>query len=1266
MEEVYRFGPYRVMGVIGEGGMGVVYRARHEETGSIVALKTVRLPTGSEVAGIRAEVRALASLRHPGIIRIVGEGVQDGSPWYAMELLEGRTLAAFRAELWRPEVEKATYHQRSGATVGGGERAAEIGGARTPPQFLRDGVGLPLAAAGRLTEVLGIVRQLCASLAHVHGSGLVHRDLKPSNVFLCADGRVVLMDFGLAAFHRGAGGRERLEVAGTVVGTVAFMPPEQLRREFVDARADLYALGCVLYELVTGRIPFDGQSWQEVAEQHLCAPVVPPSVLVDGLPTALDGLVVRLLGKQPQSRVGYAEDVVAALQPFLPRAEPDAVVPELRSRPYLYRPRLAGRREELAALVGALDGIASGASGGVILVGGESGAGKTFLVSELARQSTLRRIPVITGECLPLAGDATVVDAPEAPLHPLRPFLRAVADRCATFGRDETERILGFRGKVLAPYAPELLGLPGQDAHPEPEALPLEAARTRLLSALTEVLEAFASNRPLLLVLDDLQWADELTVALLASLASELATRLPLLIVGTYRSEDDTRGLRPLLYGARVQPLALARLDQGTMATLAADMLGTAGLPEELTDFLIRTTEGNPFFLAEYLRAAVAEGLLVRQEGVWRQPASEGGGRFETLALPRSLRALVDHRLASMSAGARRVAAVAALLGREAELPVLAGTLEQSAELLAESLGELVARQVLELPAGGGTYRFVHDKLREAALDTLLADERAAFHLRAAEAIEACTGDQDLYRLAHHYRLGRRSDKAFHYLYRAGRQALGAGGFGEAHEHLGAAVAIADAHPGSLAEVAAPLDRARLLRLYGETVLAKGTPGPAAEALLNAFHALEVGRLPATSAGWGWLTLRQLGRQLVHRVVPPSWLEAAPAQQPALEEAARIANALGYAYLVGARKEFLGAMLLAAHLADRSQAAGERALAYSALGSIVGTFGLWRMAGAFFRLARGGDLSHGARAGRTLMAVQEAMWLHYRRGDYAALEACVEPALVWCKAQGLVNDGHLLSVIRAHALLDTGALGAARARLEADASRAASLGDHLGAGWASEGLGPCYLALGRLGEAADSCARREAEVRAGGAEADLFLPAATAALALLRLGVRERAEVRAAEAFARLRDGPDLVSRPFALKALADLGEVMVVLAQTTGDATAARGFSDKATAVGRALSGYARRFAYLRPAALRIEARLAELRGKGAQAVALLEASLRAATERAMAPAEAMARLELGRQELPADARRAHLERAVAAFQAMDQTWHLVTAQAVLRGLDR
>src|SRR5262245_23560272 len=245
-------GPYRVVRPLGRGGMGVVYRGEHVETGEQVALKTVRVTHAKLLSSIRREIHALRRVDHPSVVRIVAEGIEGGLPWYAMELLQGDTLRIYIAGLATAEIESSplagTVTVRSHSAELAEPAASDLGPTSEP----RQQAYFATAAGGALPRTLTLMRAICDALAFVHGMGLVHRDLKPENVFLRDDGMPVLVDFGLALQLSGARGREVLQVGDELEGTPAYMAPEQIRGKLVDARVDLYALGCMLYESVTG------------------------------------------------------------------------------------------------------------------------------------------------------------------------------------------------------------------------------------------------------------------------------------------------------------------------------------------------------------------------------------------------------------------------------------------------------------------------------------------------------------------------------------------------------------------------------------------------------------------------------------------------------------------------------------------------------------------------------------------------------------------------------------------------------------------------------------------------------------------------------------------------------------------------------------------------------------------------------------------------------------------------------------------------------
>ena len=732
-------GPYQLLDVLGRGGMGVVYRARHRDSGLVVALKSLQVPRQELLAGIRREIHALSRIRHRGIVRILDEGLDKGVPWYVMELLEGTTLRRHRSGM--PTNPRALP---SAALQGESEPADAVPSVteHLEPSTLR--------------SLLTLVRRLCDPLAFLHGEGIVHRDLKPDNVLVRPDGMPVLMDFGLTARFAGPLSRETLELAAGATGTVPYMAPEQARGEPVDARADLYSLGCMLYELLTGRPPFLGETPQ-VLRQHFDAVPPVPSELVNGLPPRLDALVLRLLEKDPRRRLGYATDLAQELERL--GAEDGDRVTDPRPRVYLYRPGLSGRRNELRVLGRQCQRLLKG-RGAVVLVGGESGVGKTRLVLEAARQAAMRNVAV-------LAGGASVLPDPDAtgttsaiPLEPLRPVLQSIADRCLERGAQEADRVFGRRGKVLAVYEPALKALPGQESHPEPAELPSEAARLRLFNDLVETFSAFARDQPVLFLLDDLQWADTLTIGfLIYLLQSRRLERMPILMLGTYRTEEIRGNLRELIDRVGVQRLELGRLEETAVGTMVCDMLALERPPQAFVRFLTRCSEGNPFFVSEYLRTAVRESVLWRDSnGVWKvvdaSDEAAADSVYESLPLPDSIIELVGRKLDSLTTGARRLAEIASILGRVLDTALLGAVAEAKTVDLMESTIELLAQRVLE-DSGNGRVQFVHDKIREVAYARIEpVERRRELHLSAAKAIELRAGKdrpEALSVLGHHF-----------------------------------------------------------------------------------------------------------------------------------------------------------------------------------------------------------------------------------------------------------------------------------------------------------------------------------------------------------------------------------------------------------------------------------------------------------------------------------------------------------------------------------
>ncbi len=781
-----KIGPYRIIELLGHGAMGVVYRGEHIVTGKTAAVKTVLSSDPNLITSIRREIRALARIQHPCIAHILEEGIEDDSPWYAMELLNGVTLRQYCAEsVWYKTLQNPTHSSVISMRwwTHGLSKTMDFDTIRDLKKQVKSRLDTPVqpddskhthAVGSEIPAVLTLISQICRTLAFLHGKGMVHGDLKPENILVRDDGIPVIMDFGLVTRFGGEENREELEAESTIGGSIYYMAPEQIRGEFLDARADLYSLGCILYEIVTGRVPFSGENAAQIIHSQLEIEPVPPSDLESGVPEKLDQLIIKLLSKLPQDRVGYANDVTTVL---IDLGADEGVLSALpKPQTYLYRSRFRGRQHEIHIFEKYLDQLDSG-KGNLLLINGESGIGKTRLLKELMQIARDKRIYVLLGECLQVG---SLQDSAENkmifPLQALRRPINFIYEYCRKKGRAETDRILGPRGKVIAMHESKLLKLPGQDAYPDPVVLPSDEARLRLYTNLLETFSAFTVNHPCLLVIDDLQWADELTLGFLEYvLRIRRLNNISLLIACTYRTEEVKQGLQRILNLHNTISIGIERFSEKDVGAIAADMIAVSKTPHVIMQFLARFSDYNPFFMAEYLRSAVAEGILYRDSnGCWHtvEECRPGVTMLQFIPLPDSILNLVKRRLKNLSEHAQKIVSMISVIGREIPVILLWNVVPFYTEIL-DVFDELSKRQILYEKTPGQLY-FVHDLIRQVAYESLSSEQCIEYHRKVALALETVYGNKENYytTLAQHWEKARDHIKAQKYFLASARQAV--------------------------------------------------------------------------------------------------------------------------------------------------------------------------------------------------------------------------------------------------------------------------------------------------------------------------------------------------------------------------------------------------------------------------------------------------------------------------------------------------------------
>jgi len=682
-------GRYRIRRLLGEGVRKRVYLARDTRLDRDVAIALLRTddldPQGR--ARIDLEARAVARLAdHPRIVPVYDTGDEDGVPYVVSQYMGGGTLSGLLL--------RTSAHR------------------------------LPLDVVLRFAD------QICQALEHAHGHGVVHRDVKPDNVWLTEDGFAKLGDFGLARVL----GRPQGDLDGMTVGTALYMPPEQALGRDVDQRSDLYSLGATLYELVTGRPPFEGETVAEVIASHIHATPEPPSRGNPEVPQALDIVILKLLAKRPEERFESAGAVRQALRDLAAAAvttESPVVEPEAGI--------FVGREQEMRRLRGAFEDAVAGRGRLVVLVG-EPGIGKTTAAELLASYATRRRSLVLTGRAFEREG---------APAF--WPWIQILRGYVA--GRDTArlESELGSGAMYVAHLVPEI-----REAIPELPQLPesmTEESRFKLFDACVAFLKRASAAQPLVLFLDDLHWADKPSLLLLQFLTRELGGAR-ILVVGAYRDVDVQPG-RPLgdvlpeLRRERVfERILLRGLPEDDVRALVIARAG-AGVPEAFVRSISRETEGNPFFIEETLRHLVEEGVIARTEGRWTSRISP-----EAIGLPEGVRDVVGRRLARLSELCRRILTVASVLGREFDPRALERVADLEPVRVRELLDEARAARIVGEADGDRRERFTHALIRETLYASIGAAERVRLHQAIGDVLERLYAEDPephLSELAYHF-----------------------------------------------------------------------------------------------------------------------------------------------------------------------------------------------------------------------------------------------------------------------------------------------------------------------------------------------------------------------------------------------------------------------------------------------------------------------------------------------------------------------------------
>ncbi len=731
-------GGYTLTEAVRETQAAVLLRGTRDRDGLPVVVKLLRSehPSPAQLARLRHEHALLSSLDAPEIVRTFGL------------VSRGRALGLVLEDLGDLSLDALFRHQRPA-----------------------------------LDQFLDLSIRMAATIAAVHAGAVIHKDVKPHH-FLVRDGRLTLIDFGIAT--RLSSEAQTDFRGGTLDGTLAYMSPEQTGRmnRSLDRRTDLYSLGVTFYELLTGRLPFEANDPLELVHAHIARRPRPPHELAPFVPPALSDIVLKLMAKGAEDRYQSADGLKADLEECRARMASGQPIEQFQlgrhdvSRELSIPQKLYGREAELGALEAAFERVRAGGSG-LLLIAGYSGIGKSALVNELQKQM-VQGGAFVAGKFDQLSRSVPFSALASASRGLVRLVLGEPPAVMADYARRLREA-LGRNGKLMAELGPELEVVLG--AQPPIQPLGPAESQVRFELVFRQFLQVFARpEHPLVLFLDDLQWADSGSLRMLREILGN-GQISHLLVIGAFRN-NEARALHPLLLtldhlreaGVRIDEVALRPLTLEQVVHLLADTLRLdPGEVGSLAEVLLRKTDGNPFFVQQFLRSLHEQRLLRFDVAAGRWSWEDA--KIEAAVASDDIVDLLLTRLRRLSAGARQVLTWAACVGQEFDLATLALISQRSRAELAPGIWEGL-REGLLVPLDGSyrylaegsrteedlesldsRYRFLHDRVQQAAYELVDPARRAEIHVRLGRLLlDRAAGEPDdegLFEVVRQMNLGR-------------------------------------------------------------------------------------------------------------------------------------------------------------------------------------------------------------------------------------------------------------------------------------------------------------------------------------------------------------------------------------------------------------------------------------------------------------------------------------------------------------------------------
>ena len=795
-------GRYQIIENLGRGGMGEVYKVKDTKLDEEVALKVIKAEIADDkrtIKRFRKELKLARKITHKNVCRVFDFHEEEETPYITMEYVQGESL--------------------------------------------KDSIRLQ----GRIPEekTIGIAQQICKGLSAAHEIGVVHRDLKPQNIMIDAKGNAKVMDFGIAHSLEVEG----VTQTGMIVGTPNYMSPEQAEGKEADQRSDTYSLGIILYEMVAGKVPFKGDTALSIALMHKTEVPADPRELNDQITESLSAVILKCLEKSQEERFQTVGELLSELQNIqkgLPlttsvkRPEAPEFLIEGAEDTEGERPVFVAREKELNKLEEFLEQALSG-KGRIVFVKGEAGSGKTALIQEFARHAQEKHADLIvaSGKCNAQTG----IGDPYLPFIEILGFLTGDAEakwEAGIITREHASRLwnlLPISAKALVDKGPELINIfiPGTELVSRAEifadggtnwlfplkklvehkaALPPDSMlqQSNLFEQYTRVIEALAKQKPLVLILDDLQWADAGSTSLLFHLGRRIqGSRI--LIIGAFRPSEVDEGR-----AGRRHPLeSVLHEFKRDFGDIEVELGMAEGLhfidsfldtepnhfKTEFRNMLFKQTRGHPLFTVELLRDMQDRKVLVKnKKSQWVE-----GPELNWDTLPARVDAVIEERISRLSEKLREVLVFASVEGEEFTAEVVARLQDTEVRDLIRLLSSKLDKKFHLVSARGirrmgrqrlSIYKFQHILFQRYIYNSLDEVERSQLHEEVGTALETLYGErleEIAIQLARHFQEAGITDKAVDYLRQAGDRAVRLSANEEAISHFTKALVLLETLP---------------------------------------------------------------------------------------------------------------------------------------------------------------------------------------------------------------------------------------------------------------------------------------------------------------------------------------------------------------------------------------------------------------------------------------------------------------------------------------